>query len=115
MASSVTPPAEDEGAKVDGAVEARGATVFVWGCLGRSCAALRRTIATLMAHMNNEVGRLRIGDRKMAKEPRDRWRKNEFIMGRCILIDIYKGGYKVRSQLKDPQWEITKSEHKALW
>ena len=29
MASSVTPPAEDEGAKVDGAVEARGATVFV--------------------------------------------------------------------------------------
>ena len=29
MASRVTPLAKDEGAEVDGAVEARGATVFV--------------------------------------------------------------------------------------
>ena len=31
----------------------------------------------------------------MGKEPRDSRRKNELIMGRCILIDIYKGEYKV--------------------
>ena len=29
MASSVTPPTEDEGAKVDGAIEAGGATISV--------------------------------------------------------------------------------------
>ena len=33
MASSVTSPVEDEGVEVDGAVEARGANVFVRGCL----------------------------------------------------------------------------------
>ena len=48
MASSVTPLAEDEGAEMDGAVEARGAVVCVWGCLGQSCAVLRQTIAASM-------------------------------------------------------------------
>ena len=33
MASSVIPPAEDEGTEVDGAVEAGGAAVCVWGYL----------------------------------------------------------------------------------
>ena len=33
MASSVTPPAEEEGAEVDGAAEAGGAAVLVRGCL----------------------------------------------------------------------------------
>ena len=36
MASSVTPPVEDEGAEVEGAVEVRGVAVSVWGCLSRS-------------------------------------------------------------------------------
>ena len=36
MASSVTSPADDEGAEVDGAVEAGGAAVCVWGCLSLS-------------------------------------------------------------------------------
>ena len=40
MALSVTPPAEDEGVEVDGAVEARGAAVSIWGCLGLSYATL---------------------------------------------------------------------------
>ena len=31
----------------------------------------------------------------MAKEQRDSRRKNELIMGHRILIDIYKGEYKV--------------------
>ena len=56
MASSVTPPTEDEGAKVDGVVEDGGAVVSIWGYLGQSCAALRRTVATSMAHMNVKWG-----------------------------------------------------------
>ena len=56
MASSVTPPTEDEGTEVDGAVEARGAAVTIRGCLGLSCAALCRTIASSMAHMNVKWG-----------------------------------------------------------
>ena len=33
MASRVTPPIEDEGVEVDGAVEAGGVTVLVWATL----------------------------------------------------------------------------------
>ena len=40
-----------------------------------------------------EVRRLKIEDRKMAKEPHDSRRKNELITSRHILI--YKGEYKV--------------------
>ena len=42
-----------------------------------------------------EVGRLRIGDRKVAKESHDSERKNELIKSRRVLIDIYMGEYKV--------------------
>ena len=48
MASSVTPPTENEGAEVDGAVEVGEAAVCVWGCLGLSCATLRLTVAASM-------------------------------------------------------------------
>ena len=51
MASSVTPPIEDEGAEVDGVVEVGGVTVSVRGRLDLSYASLRRTVATCMAHM----------------------------------------------------------------
>ena len=51
MALSVTPPAEDEGAKVDGAVDIGGAVVCVWGYLGLNCTVLRRTVAASMAHI----------------------------------------------------------------
>ena len=40
---------------------------------------------------DREACRLRIGDRRMAKNPCDSRKKNELIMGRQILIDIYKG------------------------
>ena len=50
MASRVTPPTKDEGAKVDGAVEAGGVTVSVCGRLSRSQASLRRMVAASMAH-----------------------------------------------------------------
>ena len=52
MVSSVTPLVEDEEAKVDGALEAEGVAIVVRGYLGRSCAALRQTVVTSMAHMN---------------------------------------------------------------
>ena len=35
----------------------------------------------------------------MAKEPHDSKRKNELIMGHRILIDIYKGEYKIRREI----------------
>ena len=49
MMASVTPPIEDEEAKVDGAVEARGVIVSVRGCLSLSCVLLRQTVAASMA------------------------------------------------------------------
>ena len=49
MVSKVTPPVEDKGVEVDGAVEAGGVAVFVRGHLGLSCASLRRMVATSMA------------------------------------------------------------------
>ena len=35
----------------------------------------------------------------MVKEPHDSRRKNELIMGRHILIDIYKGEYEMRKEV----------------
>ena len=35
----------------------------------------------------------------MAKEPHDSKRKNELIMGHRILINIYKGEYKIRREI----------------
>ena len=58
MASRVTPPAKDEGAEVDGAAEARGATVFVQGCLERSYAILYLTVVVSLAYMNVKWGNL---------------------------------------------------------
>ena len=49
MASSVTPPTEDEEVEVDEAVEAGGAVVCVWGYLSLNCAVLHRIVATSMA------------------------------------------------------------------
>ena len=48
MASSVTPPTDDEGAEVDGAVEAGGVTNSVRGRLGLSCVLLCLTVAASM-------------------------------------------------------------------
>ena len=49
MASSVTPPAEDEEVEVDGAVEVGGAAVCVWGYLSLNCAVLHQMVAAFMA------------------------------------------------------------------
>ena len=49
MASNVSPPSKDEGAEVDGAVEAGGVAICVWGCLGLNCAMLHQTVAAFMA------------------------------------------------------------------
>ena len=51
MASSVTPPVEDKRAVVDGAVEAEGVAVSIWGHLSLSCALLCLMVAASMAHI----------------------------------------------------------------
>ena len=43
--------------------------------------------------------RWRIGDKKMVKNSRDSWERDEFIMGRYIPIDIYEGKDKVRREV----------------
>ena len=43
--------------------------------------------------------RLRIGDRSMANDPRDRRREDKLITSRHILTDIYKGECKVRGKV----------------
>ena len=91
MALSVTPSAEDEGAEVNGAVEAEGVAVYVWGSLGLSCASLHQTVAVFMAPITKKMRRDGKGDGKMAKYPCDSRRKNDLITGRRIPIDIYKG------------------------
>ena len=35
----------------------------------------------------------------MVENPRDSRRENELVTGYCILIDIYKGDYKVRGKI----------------
>ena len=45
------------------------------------------------------MSRLRIGHRGMVNDPRDSKRKDKLIMGRRILIDIYKGEYEVRDKV----------------
>ena len=54
MALSVTPLVDYEGAEVDGEVEAGGVIVSVQGLFDLSCASLRRTIATSMAHITGK-------------------------------------------------------------
>ena len=48
IASRVTPPAEKDGAKMD------GVAIYVWGCLGLNCAMLCRTVAASMAPMTKK-------------------------------------------------------------
>ena len=56
--SRVTPPSDEESADVEGAEGAEEATIFVRGCLGLSCAALRLTVAESMAPMAEKIGDL---------------------------------------------------------
>ena len=54
MASSVTSPAEDEGAEVDGVVKPRGVVISIRGHLGLSYALLCQMVATSMAHITKK-------------------------------------------------------------
>ena len=67
MASSVTPPTEDEGT-----VEVERAAVCVWGCLSLSCASLHRTVAVSMASITEKQGETRKGT--------ERWRSIHMIV-----------------------------------
>ena len=71
MASSVTPLAAKEGEEVDGVVEAGGAAICVWGLpRAKLCKTSLHSSGVNGTHIQ-EIGRLRIGDRKVAKESRD--------------------------------------------
>ena len=91
MASRVAPPVEDKGAEVDGAEEAEGVIVLVWGRLNRSYASLRLTVAASMAFITVKWGDLGKQTKKMAKDLPDSRKKNELITSHRIPIDIYKG------------------------
>ena len=89
MVASVTPPLEEEGAKVDGAEEARGVAVSVHGRVGRSWALLCLMYCAGGTY-DGEVRRLGIRDRGVANDPRDSRRKDKLIMGRHISISIHE-------------------------
>ena len=57
MTSRVTPPVE-EGAEVDGAEEAGGVAVSVYGYFGESWALLCLTVTALIAHITVKQGDL---------------------------------------------------------
>ena len=48
---------------------------------------------------DRKVRRLGIGNRCVANDPHDSRRENKLIIGRRILIDIYKGEYEVREKV----------------
>ena len=54
---------------------------------------------------DKEVCRLRIEDKKMAKNPHDSRRENELTTGHYILIDIYKGEYEVRGKVNSESFK----------
>ena len=53
-ASRVTRPADEEGANVEGAEEAGGATVSIYGYFGRSWALFHLTVVAFMAHITKK-------------------------------------------------------------
>ena len=91
MASNVTPPAKDKGAKVDGAIEAGGVAFLCPGPPRSELCLASLNGSCIYGTHHREVKRLGKGDKEMAKDPRDSRRKNELITGRRIPIDIYKG------------------------
>ena len=52
----VTPPAKEDGAEVDGAEDMGGASVYIWGRHGLSCAFLHRTVVASMAPITEKQG-----------------------------------------------------------
>ena len=94
MASSVTPPAEEEGEEVDGAVEAGGAVVSVRGYLKQSCARLHLTVAASMAHIYEKWG-------DSGKEI-EKWRRSLMIAERKMRESVKCEGKSIeRSSIRD--------------
>ena len=56
MALRVTPPAEEEGAEVDGVEEAGGVAILVHGRFGRSWTLLHLTATMSIVHMIEKCG-----------------------------------------------------------
>ena len=97
ITSRVTPPAEEEGAEVDGAEGVGG--VAVPDYLERSYASLRLTVAVSYGTNNMEVVENGKRDKKRAWNPRDSRREDELITGRRIPKNIYDGKNKMRRKI----------------
>ena len=95
ITSRVTPPAEEEGAEVDGAEGVGGAADP--DRLERSCALLLLTVAVCTHNM--EVAGNGKGNRKMVRNLHDSRREDELITGRYILIYIYDGNDEMREKI----------------
>ena len=67
----------------------------LWSKLGLTPSNSRRTNGT----HHEEVRRVKIEDRHMAKNPHDSKMENKLITGHRIPIDIYKGEYEVRGKV----------------
>ena len=82
---------------MDGLEVAEGVVVSVHGHFGRNWASLRLTVVAFKHTLRRSV---ETQDRRQmhGKESCDSRRENELIMGRCILIDIYKGEYEVKGK-----------------
>ena len=98
IASRVTSPAE-EGAEVEGTANAVGSVDSIHGCFGRSWVSLHRKKTDVDGTHGGEVGRIKNGDGKMAKGPRDSRRKDKLITGHCILIDIKDRNDEMRGEV----------------
>ena len=59
MALRVTLPVEEEGAKIDGAEEARGVAVSIRCCFNRNWASVHLMVAASIAHVTNKCRDLR--------------------------------------------------------
>ena len=95
IVSRVTPPAEEEGAEVDGAEGVGGAADS--NRLKRSCTFLLLTVAVCTHNM--EVTGNGKGNRKMVRNLHDSRREDELITGRYILIYIYDGNDEMREKI----------------
>ena len=69
--------------------------VATWSKLGLALSSGCRVNDT----HHEEMRRFRIGDKCVAKNPRDSRRENKLIMGRHILIDIYMGKFEMRGKV----------------
>jgi len=100
IASSVTPPLEEEKAEVHGREGVGEFVISIRGCFGRSRASLSNRRRANGTYDGKEmITKDRDRDRKMTNDLLDSQRENEFIMCHCISIDINERENEVRTKV----------------